>query len=121
MANKKIIGWVLIALGLLIIFWGIYSTFNIFIGKKDAPEVFKVGQIIEADVSDKEENASNNNVSQEQLQREMEKTVSEEISKIIPQEAIYKILNLISWSIFATILFFGGGKIASIGISMLKN
>jgi len=108
---KKTIGWILIASGLLIIALGLCSTLSIFIGKKAPPEVFKMETPIAADKGSK-------SLSQEELQKEM---VSEQIAKIIPEDVVYKTLNLISWSIFATILFFGGGKIATIGISMLKN
>ena len=110
MPYKKIIGWALTALGILIIALGIYSSFNIFTGKSSAPEIFKASQEAEKTALDKED-----------PQKEAERMVNEQISKIIPQDAIYKILNLASWSIFAAILFLGGGKIASIGIGMLKS
>lgn len=108
MASKKIIGWVLIVSGLLLIVLGIYSSFNIFTGRSSAPEIFKAQEM-----PDKAENNT--------IEKEAEKMVSEQIDKIIPKGAVYKILNMTSWSIFMAVLFLGGGKIATIGIGMLKS
>ncbi len=56
----------------------------------------------------------------EQIQQNMQKAVNEQLSKIFPPGIILKLLNIISWSVFAWILIFGGGKIALLGIKMLK-
>jgi hypothetical protein len=121
MYPKKIIGWILIALGLLIIIIGLYYSYTIFIGKSSVPEVFKFSDEVSSEIkSQQDSDADKNNLTQDELQREMEKIVSSQVKDIIPQELIYKILNLISWSIFAAILFWGGGKISLIGVGMLK-
>jgi len=42
---QKSVGWLLLLLGLLVIFYGIYSSYNIFIGKNEAPmTIMKVGE-----------------------------------------------------------------------------
>lgn len=117
MKSKKTIGWSLIILGLLLIAWTLFSTFNIFTGKKSAPEIFKLSALS----SEEKEIMKPANLSQEELQKEMEKMIGDQIGEIIPQEVIYKIMNLISWSVFATVLFLGGGKLSTIGIAMIKN
>jgi len=109
--TKKIIGWVLLVAGLIILFSDLYSSFNIFTAKTLPPSVFK-----ETASSNSAVNSSQTILSQQDLQ----KIMSDQISKIIPQDYIFRLMNLISWSIFAGILVLIGGKISSIGISMLK-
>lgn len=110
--TKKIIGWVLLVAGLIVIFSDLYSSANIFTAKTSPPSVFK-----EIALNGSAVNSSSSVLSQEDLQ----KIMSEQISKIIPQSYIYKLMNLISWSIFAWILVLVGGKVSSIGISMLRD
>ena len=122
MRPKKIFGWVLIALGLLIIIVSLFYSYNMFTGKIPAPEIFKPDNSNTVIVSDAaKNNADNKNITPEQLQKNMEEMVGNQVKSIIPQEVIYKILNLLSWSIFTAILFFGGGKISAIGAIMLKD
>ncbi len=115
MKAKKIIGWALLTVGLLLIFWTLYSTYNIFTVKEGAPEIFK----IEKQALPKEENKTNF-ASPEELQDEMKKIIEEQIKETIPPELISKLLNLISWSVFASILIFGGSRISGIGIKLIK-
>jgi len=109
--TKKIIGWVLLAAGLIIIFSDLYSSANIFTARTAPPSVF--GEIIQ---SQNNSNSQQTALSQEDLQ----KIMSDQISKIIPQNYIFKLMNLVSWSIFAWILVLIGGKVSLIGINLLK-
>lgn len=116
MKFSKITGWVLLAIGLVVIFWALYSSYNTFTGKAAIPEIFKI---------EKEEPALSQEdktepTSQEELQKEMEEMIEKQIKEMIPPEFLAKLLNLMSWSIFAGILIFGGGRIAGIGIRLLK-
>lgn len=106
--TKKIIGWILLAAGVLLIIWAVYSSFQIFTSKKPAPEIFKP-QTTQQQVRQ-----------QGELQQQMESAVSEQLKKILPAESIPELLNLIAWSVFVYILIFAGGKIAFIGIKLLK-
>ena len=117
MEPKKIIGWVLIIAGLLLIFWTLYSTYNIFTGKKMMPEIFKVEK--EKQVSSGEE-IKKNIISQKELEDEMKKIVQEQVKDIVPSEFLSRIFNLTSWSILAFILVFGGSTISGIGIKLLR-
>ena len=54
-------------------------------------------------------------------QEQMAEAISEQIEKIIPKDVKAKILNLISWSIFAYILIFAGAQVTSIGIKLIKD
>ena len=38
----KIAGWLLLLVGLVIIIYGLYSSFGIFTGKTEAPEIFRL-------------------------------------------------------------------------------
>jgi len=41
---KKIFGWILLILGVLIILWGIWSSYQIFNNQKPVPEIFAIEQ-----------------------------------------------------------------------------
>ncbi|MCK5491145.1 MAG: hypothetical protein KAI67_04855 [Candidatus Pacebacteria bacterium] len=138
--SNQIIGNALLVLGLLVIFIGIYSLYNVFAAKKEAPQVFKYNSEESVDVD-----AQNNNDIREETVidksrltdpayvksiESQQKDATEELIKnqignlfkdIIPQEFIIKFLNLSSWSIFIFILIFAGGKISGLGIKLLKN
>ncbi len=109
MKPKKIIAWTLIILGLIVVFWALYSSYGIFTAKKPVPEVFKL-----------EESASEKNLADGTEEEKMEEMVREEIRNIVPSEAVYQLLNLLTWAFLAGLLIFGGGRISGIGISLLK-
>ena len=123
MKPKKIFSWVLLILGILLIFWTLYSTYNIFTGKTSAPEIFKIEETKQA-VLDESQESKTSPVSQEEAQEraqeEMKKLVGDQIKEMIPSTFMSKILNLISWSILAGILIFGGSRISGIGIKLIR-
>lgn len=106
---KKIFGWILLITGLLIIGWSLYSTYNIFTGKAPAPEVF----VAPAPAT----GLPNQGLG---FQEEVKKMVEQEIKEMIPSEFLSRLFNLISWSILAGILIFGGSKISGVGIKLIK-
>ncbi len=109
---KGILGWALLAIGIFIIFWALYSSYNIFLGKKEAPQMFS--QEIEKEAS------SDKGASTGQMQEEMKRVVADQIKDMVLSLFISRILNLISWSIFVGILIFGGSKISLLGIRLIK-
>lgn len=109
---RGILGWALLAVGVLIIFWALYSSYNIFSGKTEAPQIFS--QEIEKETSSQE------GASSSQMQEEMRKMVADQIENMVPPFFISRILNLISWSIFVGILIFGGSKISLLGIRLIR-
>ena len=107
---KSIIGWVLIVLGLAIIFWVIFSSYEIFTAKTKVPEIFQTaerGEVLPEGFLTQEE--------------QMQKMIGEQLKGLLPAGFLPELLNLAAWSIFAMILFFGGGKVAEIGIKLLKH
>lgn len=105
---KKVLGLILLLGGLAVIIYGLYSSYNIFSAKTSPPEIFvaEKGKTVLPGSQD--------------LQAQMEKLIQEQLKGILPANSITQLLNLISWSIFAGILFIGGGQIAGLGVKLLK-
>lgn len=105
---NKIFGLALLGLGLLVIFYSLYSSFNIFTVKTQAPEVFKptVAAVQKSGTGD--------------VQAQLQQAISEQLKGFLPISSITNILNLAAWSIFAGILIFGGAQVATLGIKLLK-
>ena len=140
-ASNKIIGYLLLAVGLVIIFWSIYASYNIFTAKKEAPKVFSYNSEGVIDLDSKDENVENTgaiNIDKSKLtdpnylksleaeqKAQVESVIKDQISgqlkEIIPEEFILKLLNLSSWSLFVFILIFAGGKISGLGIKLMKD
>jgi len=118
---KKIIGWVFIILGIMIISWAIWNSYLIFTVQKPVPEIFKVEAKKDfiPQPSEKETKVFSPEEMQEKMIQEMRETISERLREMVPFEVMIKLFNLISWSIFAGILIFAGGKISEIGIKLL--
>lgn len=114
---QKFCGWILLLSGLIIIFWSVYSSYNIFSVKTTAPEIFKIEK---KEIQDLTPVKGKTPSSPAELQKEMEKMISEQIKGILPESILLRLLNLISWSIFAGILIFAGTQISGLGIKLLK-
>ncbi|MCK4891513.1 MAG: hypothetical protein KAS78_02475 [Candidatus Pacebacteria bacterium] len=139
--SNKIVGYLLLAVGLVIIFWSIYASYNIFTAKKEAPKVFSYNSEGVIDLDSKDENVENTgaiNIDKSKLtdpnylksleaeqKAQVESAIKDQISgqlkEIIPEEFILKLLNLSSWSLFVFILIFAGGKISGLGIKLMKD
>ena len=111
MNSTKILGWVLLLAGVLIIFWTLYSSYNIFTGETAMPEIFEMGEK-ETVLSQKE--------GAEDVQAQMEKMIGEQLKGLLPTDAIPKMLNLGVWAMLAGILIFGGAQISNLGIKLIK-
>jgi len=109
MKIEKIVGWMLLLSGVGIILYSLYFSFLVFKGEKKVFEIFKA-----------KESSLSKKTSPKTLEEKIQREISENLQKILPQKQIYKLLNLISFSIFVGILIFGGGKIASLGILLIK-
>lgn len=103
-------------IGLIVIGWSIFWSFNIFTAKTSAPEVFK----FEDKAQDSSQTQTGTPTTLDELQKQMESAVSEQIKQLIPVELIYNLLNLISWAVFASFLVFAGFYIGSLGIKLIR-
>jgi len=112
---SKIFGWGLLIAGVIIIGWILYSSYNIFTGKAEIPEIF----------SSSAESYGGSTVASGEggemdIQAEMEKMIGEQLKGLLPTDVLPKILNLAVWSILAFILIFGGSQISGLGIKLIK-
>ena len=105
---KKILGLILLFVGLIIILYSLYSSFNIFTAKTSAPEIFKVQELTTG-----QKGASG-------VEAQIQQMISEQLKGMLPVGSFSQLLNLIAWSILAGILIFGGSQIASLGIKLIK-
>ena len=111
---KKIFGWIILIIGILVIVWGIWTSYQIFTGQIPVYEVFTSETIEGTSLADTKINL--NLPMEEQIQQ----IIKDQIGQIIPQESMFKFFNLGAWWIFMMILMLGGGKLAIIGVNLLK-
>lgn len=112
---KQIIGWVLLAIGILAITTGMWQTYQIFTDKTQAPQIFKASNEQPAPVK------AQPKTQDEMVNQQIQQLLQEQLGKMVPIDTITKLLNLTCWSIFIGIFMLGAGKIATIGISLLKS
>jgi len=98
---KKVIGFFLLILGLCAIFYIVWESYQIFNAKKEPPQVFEAIESISGGTAE-------------------EVAIQEQIQKVLPLGSTTKLMNLISWSIFAAIIVLAGSKISGIGTKMMR-
>ena len=102
----KILGYVLLVAGLLLIILPLFQTYQIFTGNAMPPQVFKMP---ETKIPDK-------NTNQFDVQQQMQNAML----NILPVELFNNVLNLSSWLMLMFILMLGGKLLAGIGIQLIK-
>lgn len=110
MKLTKLLGLLLLILGLAIIFYTIFNSYQIFTNKMPVPEVFELTPV----KADTDSNVFN-------LEAQFEKMIGSQLQQMLPANSISKIFNLFSWSVFAGILIFAGSQIANLGVKLLKD
>ena len=111
MKARKIIGWLLLLVGLIIIFYSLFTSYNIFTGKSLGPTVFKMPE---------KETVLPQKGKDQALEGQMQEMMGEQLKEMLPVDFIPKLLNLLSWSIMAGIMIFAGTQISSLGIRLIK-
>lgn len=111
----KIFGWTLLIIGIIVIGWTLYSSYNIFTGRAAAPEIFKI-EAEEVSVAVQKKVP----VTPEELQKETDRLIEEQLKDILPADVLPKMFNLAVWSMLAFILIFGGGQLSTLGIKLIK-
>lgn len=106
---NKIIGYLLLFVGVAIIAGTLYHSYNIFLNKAAAPEIFKITKTEPFQKTKTQD-----------IQKQMEEAVKEQISQLLPPDFLPRILNLIAWSVGAGVLILGAGQIAGLGIKLVK-
>lgn len=115
MNYNKIIGYILLFVGILLIILTLYQSYNIFTGISQPPLLFK----IEESAPVVKSQSGNGGILQE-LQEQIKGGVAKQVEQIIPIEAVSKVLNLFIWSTFAWLLVFAGAQVAGIGIKLVR-
>jgi len=116
MLAKTFVGWILLGGGLAIILLSLISSYNIFTGKEEVPQVFK--ETVEKETAKIQPQKTKD--FQTQIQQTMQQALSEQLSQVLPQGTITKLLNLTCWSVMTFIFIFAGSQISSLGIKLLK-
>ncbi len=111
MKFSKLIGLFLLIIGITIILYSLYSSYNIFTVKSEVPEIFSVPK------DEGVKQTSKKGI--QDLETQMKNIIGEQLKQIIPAEYLSKLFNLIAWSIFAFILIFGGTQISVLGIKLI--
>lgn len=106
MKPNIIAGYILLTIGILLIIFPLWHTYNIFTGKSLPSQVFTRPPSLKI----------NTNVSPLDVGGQIQNA----LIKTIPIDFIDNTLNLISWLTLMWILIYGGGKIADIGVKLMK-
>lgn len=110
MKATQITGWLLLILGLVVIFYTLLASYNIFTGRQEVYSLFSI------------EAQSSSNIVQlpSSVSTQMQKVIQNQLNGVIPQGSIPKILNLLAWSILASILLMGGSRLSNLGVQLLR-
>lgn len=106
---NKTIGYTLLVLGLVLIIWTLWQTFNIFTDKASAPLIFKTQ-------TEQQLSAGNST----DLQTQINQAIQKQFNQILLPATIAKILNLMAWTLLAWILIAVGGVVSRIGVKLLN-
>ena len=109
MKPERALGFLLLLVGLSVIGYTLFISFQMFSNKVMPPQLFSEEQAsapLKAGAND--------------LQGQIEGAIGDQLKAFIPSSAIPRILNLLAWSILASLLMFGGGQVAGLGIKLLK-
>ncbi|MFH1820533.1 MAG: hypothetical protein ABH805_01315 [Candidatus Nealsonbacteria bacterium] len=105
--TKTSSGFILLFLGLAIIFYSLFSSYNIFTNKTEAPKIFKSENVTERSASD-------------EIPAQIQQLIEDQLKGLLPSDSMTGLLNLISWSVLAGIFIFGGSQVSSLGIKLIK-
>lgn len=116
MTFKTLCGWFLLFIGVAIIFWAVYSSYNIFTARAEVPEIFEIAEQIE-DTKETKLSQKADLISQEEIMREL---LGEQVKELFPIAFLTTLFNLIAWSIFTGILIFAGSQVSGLGIKLVR-
>ena len=106
---RQFLAWVLIVIGLGIVFWDISSSYYYFTAQKEFPKVFVENQSV---------NTSSG--SSTGIEGQIGNVIKDQIKQMIPENTVTQALNMSSWIVFASFLLWAGGKLIGIGSNFLK-
>lgn len=113
---KRILGIILIIIGLAIFYWDISSSYYYFTAQKEFPQVF-----IQPAADTSNNQPTGGSTIQDQMNALVGQQINEQIKKLIPSNTVTELLNVSVWSIFAFILIYAAGKAVGMGRDFLKD
>lgn len=111
MNTRNKIGYIVLALGLLLITGTLYCSYLIFTGKAvpptfvHAPNTVLQNQVVSGQGS---------------LEQQLQLMVRQQIVQLLPVNAVTQVINYMIWSFLAMIFIWGGSHIAKLGISLIE-
>lgn len=112
---KRILGIMLMAVGLGIFSWDLNESYYYFTARKEFPQVFI------QPVAQKTASQSAGSLMQDQINALVAGQLDQQIKQLIPQNAITEFLNLTAWSVFATLLVYASIKLMGFGRELWKD
>lgn len=114
----------LIIVGILLIFYALFFSAEVFLLKKEPPEIFQPKELAVTQVV-KQEEPETEEETQKEEEKEREDVKEREYIAVKEAQAtrdypIEEFFNVISVAIFSGIVIFGGTKIAAIGVSIVS-
>jgi len=107
---RQFLAWILIILGLFIVFWDIASSYYYFSAQKEFPKVF---------INTQTEESSSSSTGTG-IQDQIGSIVKDQIKQMIPENTVTQLLNITSWIMFASFMLWAGGKLVGMGSDFLK-
>jgi len=107
---RQFLAWILIVIGLFIVFWDISTSYYYFSAQKEFPKVFLDTQV----------NSQNLAPTGNAIQDQIITMVRDQIKAQLPENTGTQALNMTSWIIFASFLLWAGGKLVGMGSDFLK-
>ena len=116
MKAANLIGWALFLLGLGLIFYSLFTSWQIFTGRSELPPAFKV---VSFSVEDQGQISLGIPLLDEQLNKFLGQS-QDRLSQLLSLAGVNRVLDLLTWTFFAGFLLFAGNLLASLGIKLIK-
>ncbi len=109
MKTERVLGFLLLLVGLSVIGYTLFASFQMFSNKAMPPQLFS-----------EERTNTPPKTGASDLQGQIESAIGDQLKAFIPSSAIPRMLNLLAWSFLASLLILGGTQVAGLGIKLLK-
>ncbi|MDH5375494.1 MAG: hypothetical protein OEZ21_11425 [Candidatus Bathyarchaeota archaeon] len=96
MKDEKVVGYVLLAIGIAMIFFSVYQMVQVFTGASPPPNLFNFSDI------------------------RLTMPGETESSLLISGEELNKLAAMVFWYMLMFFIMYAGGKIASLGVNMIR-
>jgi hypothetical protein len=107
---RQFLAWILIIVGLFVVFWDITTSYYYFSAQQEFPQVFINNEMTTA----------TNGTTGTGIQDQIGNIVKQQISQMIPENTVTQLLNMTSWITFASFMLWAGGKLVGMGSDFLK-